>query len=188
MAGEQGVEGCRTYSEEEAGGRIKRDYSYHRILTLGDDCLPMKSRIKYNLFSAIGMLSILLFSCNADPAQRLNDEVMNADRIEMKILINGELVEGIKFAYSTEEEKFGLLSDLSELKTVNAECLEEIGAFEFFVEDKSTDKLKFNATDDCAFAWFGNGMNGKAFILSDSLNSLLQQRYQMVSAVKGQAQ
>ena len=126
-------------------------------------------------------------ACNAGPVQRLSDGVMKADKIEMKILINDKLVDGIKFAYSTNDEKVGLLSSLKELKTVNAECLNEIGAFVFLTEEKSTEELKFNATDDCAFAWFESGMDGKAFILSDSLALLLQHRYEMVLAVKSHA-
>jgi hypothetical protein len=118
----------------------------------------------------------------------LNEAISNADRIEMKMLIDGELIEGIKFAYSTEEEKAGLASDLMGLEPARAECLEEIGALVFLKEEKSIAELKFNVNADCALAWFESSMNEQAFGLSDTLAVLLQQRYELVSAVKGQSE
>lgn len=144
----------------------------------------MNFRIKSSIFSALGLLSILLVACNGDPAQRLNDEIMNADRIEMRMRVGEDLVDGIKFAYSTVEEKNQLSAGLLELKSADSKCLEEMGRLVFLKEEKVSSELVFNASGNCSYAWFESGMSDRAFSLSDSLANLIQTRFELVSSVK----
>ena len=55
----------------------------------------------------------------------------------MKMLVEEILVDGIKFSYSTDEDKLGLLANLRISESSDAKCLIEMGRLIFFVFVKS---------------------------------------------------
>jgi len=140
---------------------------------------------KTSLFNSMVIATFLLVGCCIDPEQRLNTAFSESDWIEMKMLIGDELAEGIKFTYRTEEEKVKLDEGVGTIETADSTCLYEMGRLVFIKGEKGIAEMMFRSDGSCAYAWFESGMEGKAFKLSDSLAILIQDRFNLVSTVKG---
>lgn len=127
------------------------------------------------------VLALLLQACGGNPQQHLNKAFEQADLVKLNFIIDGEIVEGIQFTYSTPEEIAGLRLNVKDWRSGKTECQDEIGKLRLFFEDEPLLELPFNVNTECNTAWL-NSEGGFAF--EDSLANLIIDRYEMVRSIK----
>ena len=129
--------------------------------------------------------AVLLFGCKSDPNKRLDQAFSQAELIEMKFILNEELVEGVKFTYSSPEEIEQFHSQISTWSEERPDCYSEIGKIQFISEEQEILELQFNVDENCNLAWVSTD---GGFSFDDSLRKLIVDRYVLVRSIKAEAQ
>jgi hypothetical protein len=124
---------------------------------------------------------LLVSGCKSDPDTRLEQAFESADLVEIKFVLDGELVEGVKFTYDSTEI-LNLKSQVLPWSEHTGDCLQEMGRIQFVQGEETVLEVPFNVGGDCNVAWL-SGQGGFSF--QDSLRLLVIDRFDLVRSIKG---